>query len=76
MRPRPLRSSVFVDGEEPPEAGTRMLVLCEGGPYISRLVEYPPPFEIEVGANAMYVLDERKYSWGFENVYIFVPQRM
>lgn len=76
MRRSPLRSSALVNGAEPPESGDRVLVQCEGGPYISRLVEYPPPLEIEVVSNEMYVLDERKYSWGFEYVYVFVPHRL
>lgn len=32
-----------------------MLIPCEGGPSISRLVRYPPPLEIEENGG-MYVL--------------------
>jgi hypothetical protein len=37
------------------EDGERMLIPCEGGPSISRLVHYPPPLEILEG-DGMYVL--------------------
>jgi hypothetical protein len=49
--------------------GERMLVPCEGGPSISRLVRYPPPLEIEEG-DGVYVLvdDGRPGHWR----YVFV----
>ena len=62
----------FVDGE-------RMLISCEGGPLWSRVVYYPPPLEIEVGNDGVYVLDERPGSGGVSGndwVYVFVPERM
>ena len=37
------------------EPGERMLLPCEGGPSISRLVHYPPPLEI-VERDGLYVL--------------------
>lgn len=37
------------------EPGDRMLLPCEGGPSISRLVTYPPPTEIEE-RDGIYVL--------------------
>jgi hypothetical protein len=37
------------------EDGERMLIPCEGGPSISRLQRYPPPFEIDEH-DGMYVL--------------------
>jgi hypothetical protein len=59
-----------------PEPGDRMLIACEGGPWISRLLRYPPPFEIEVGTDGVYVLDERDTPDGTYPVYVYVPQRM
>jgi hypothetical protein len=35
--------------------GDRMLIWCDGGPSISRLVVYPPPLEI-VDREGVYVL--------------------
>ncbi len=57
------------DGELEP--GDRMLVPCEGGPSISRLVEFPPPLEIEEH-NGLYVLvdDGPTGEWRYE----FVPR--
>lgn len=37
------------------EDGDRMLVPCDGGPSLSRLVRYPPPLEI-VETDGIYVL--------------------
>ena len=37
------------------EDGQRMLLWCDGGPSISRLVHFPPPLEIEE-RGGMYVL--------------------
>ena len=47
-----------------------MLLPCEGGPCRSRLVRYPPPFEIEE-AGGVYVLvdDGPPEEWS----YSFVP---
>jgi len=53
-----------------------MLIACEGGPWISRLLTFPPPVEIEVGTEAMYVLDERDTPDGAYLVYVYVPHRM
>ena len=39
----------------PPEPGERMLLPCDGGPSISRLVKFPPPLEIDE-RDGMYVL--------------------
>ncbi len=49
--------------------GERLLIRCEGGPSVSRLVHYPPPLEIEEGTG-IYVLDE-----GYDNedwVYVWI----
>lgn len=55
-----------------------MLVPCEGGPSLSRLVTYPPPLEIEVGTSGMYVLEERRSPTrpDCDYVYVYVPERM
>ena len=48
-----------------PEIGERMLIRCEGGPAISRLVTFPPPLEVSV-TGGLYVLvdeDERPEDW-------------
>jgi len=37
------------------EEGERMLIPCDRGPSISRLVRYPPPLEIPEG-DGIYVL--------------------
>ena len=37
------------------ETGERMLIPCDAGPSISRLVHYPPPLEI-VERDGTYVL--------------------
>jgi hypothetical protein len=39
------------------EEGDRMLIPCEGGPSISRLVRYPPPLEIDVGGGTYVLID-------------------
>jgi hypothetical protein len=51
------------------EPGDRMLIPCEGGPCISRLVRYPPPLEIEE-RGGMYVLvdDGSAEHWTYEFV--------
>ena len=53
-----------------PEVGERMLIWCDRGPSISRLVTFPPPLEIAV-AGGLYVLvdDGPPASWCSE----FVP---
>jgi hypothetical protein len=38
--------------------GDRMLLFCEGGPSISRLVTYPPPVEIEERGGLYVLVDE------------------
>jgi hypothetical protein len=40
------------------EAGDRMLIPCEGGPSISRLVRYPPPLEIAERRGAYVLVDD------------------
>ena len=55
-----------------PEIGERMLIRCEGGPAISRLVTFPPPLEVSV-TGGLYVLvdeDERPEDWFYD----FVPE--
>ncbi|HEV3225804.1 MAG TPA: hypothetical protein VGZ52_03185 [Acidimicrobiales bacterium] len=59
-----------------PVEGERMLIPCEGGPGLSRLVHYPPPLEIEEGTDGVYVLDERTTPHGTEYAYVYVPNRM
>lgn len=46
-----------------------MLIPCAGGPAISRLVRYPPPFEVKV-EGGMYVLVDSgsPESWTYEFV--------
>ena len=48
-----------------------MLIRCEGGPSMSRLVRYPPPLEI-VEETGLYVLvdDGPPQTWWYE----FVPR--
>jgi hypothetical protein len=38
--------------------GDRMLVPCNGGPSISRLVRYPPPLEIEERGGVYVLVDD------------------
>lgn len=50
-----------------PEPGERMLVACEGGPSMARLVHAPPPVEIHE-RGGVYVLDDAdpaalRYVW-------------
>jgi hypothetical protein len=40
------------------EAGDRMLIPCEGGPSICRLVRYPPPLEIDEAPGAYVLVDD------------------
>ena len=41
------------------EPGDRMLIRCDsGGPSISRLVTYPPPFEIDVREGTYVLVDD------------------
>lgn len=51
------------------EDGDRMLIPCDGGPSISRLVRYPPPVEIEE-RGGVYVLvhDGGPELWRYEFV--------
>lgn len=47
-----------------------MLIRCEGGPSISRLVRYPPPLEIpEAGGIYVLVDDGPPHLWRYD----FVP---
>ena len=50
-----------------------MLIRCEGGPSMSRLVRYPPPVEVEEDTG-MYVLvdDGPPETWW----YAFVPREL
>ena len=54
----------------PPKPGDRLFIGCDGGPCISRLVDYPPPLEIE-DTGGLYVLngDGTPDKW----VYLWVP---
>jgi hypothetical protein len=52
------------------EEGERMLIPCEGGPSISRLVRFPPPFEIAEDAGMYVLVDEGPaHLWHYD----FVP---
>jgi hypothetical protein len=52
------------------DPGERMLIPCDGGPSISRLVRYPPPHEIEErGGTYVLVDDGPPAHWS----YLFVP---
>ncbi len=55
------------------EPGERMLIRCEGGPSMSRLVRYPPPVEVEEDTG-LYVLvdDGPPEAWW----YTFVPREL
>jgi len=76
-RQKPIRSrSSSVVPPEPPHVGDRMLISCEGGPGIARLVHYPPPLEIEEGHHGMYVLDERGDPDHPEYIYVYVDEKM
>jgi len=51
------------------EQGERMLIPCAGGPCISRLVRYPPPFEIaERGGLYVLVDDGPPPQWRYDFV--------
>ncbi len=55
-----------------PADGDRLLIPCNGGPSVSRLVYHPPPVEIEEhGGN--YVLDDTGPRGGWH--YVFLPRR-
>ena len=50
--------------------GERMLIPCEGGPSISRLVRYPPPVEIEESGGTYVLVDDGPAErWRYE----FIP---
>lgn len=52
------------------EPGDRLLVACEGGPSVSRLVYHPAPLEIpERGGTYVLIDDGPIDSWR----YVFVP---
>lgn len=54
------------------EPGERMLVPCEGGTGLSRLVTYPPPLEVAVeGGTYVLVDDGPPEQWSYR----FVPDR-
>ena len=62
MSNRPVSNHV-----EPPVRGERLLIPCEGGPSMSRLVHSPAPLEI-VDRGGLYVLDDTdpsapRYVW-------------
>ena len=53
------------------EEGERMLIPCDGGPCISRLVHFPPPFEFqERGGTYVLVDDGPPNQWRYE----FIPE--
>lgn len=53
------------------KAGDRMLIPCTGGRGRSRLVRYPPPFEIDDGEERYVLVDEGPPEhWRYE----FVPR--
>ena len=53
-----------------PEPGERLLIACEGGPSISRLVHHPAPLEIEVRGGIYVLVDDGPvHEWR----YVFVP---
>jgi hypothetical protein len=55
------------------EPGDRMLIRCEGGPSISRLVRYPPPLEVEERGGVYVLVDDGPlHAWWYE----FVPDEM
>jgi len=53
-----------------PAEGERIFVPCKGGPSTSRLVEHPPPVEIEE-RSGLYVLDDTgpREEWH----YVYLP---
>ena len=51
------------------ENADRMLIPCEGGPSISRLVRYPPPLEIhDRGGTYVPVDDGEPETWRYDFV--------
>jgi hypothetical protein len=47
-----------------------MLIRCEGGPSISRLVRYPPPLEVEERGGVYVLVDDGPpHEWWYD----FVP---
>lgn len=40
------------------QEGDRLLIRCEGGPSITRLVQHPPPLEITVRGGTYVLVDE------------------
>lgn len=40
------------------DIGDRMLIPCKGGPSVSRLVQYPPPLEIEERGGVYLLVDD------------------
>jgi hypothetical protein len=50
--------------------GDRLLITCEGGPAMSRLVHHPPPVElVERGGTYVLVDDGPAHDWR----YLWVP---
>ncbi len=41
-----------------PEPGERLLLMCNGGPAMCRLVEFPPPLEIREQDGAYVLVDD------------------
>jgi hypothetical protein len=41
-----------------PEVGDRLLLACDGGPSMSRLVTFPPPLEIDVTGGVYVLVDD------------------
>jgi hypothetical protein len=51
------------------EKGDRMLIPCNGGRSISRLVRYPPPLEIDDEEGTYVLVDEgAPESWWYDFV--------
>jgi hypothetical protein len=51
----------FWDGasdDEGVQDGDRMLIPCNGGPSISRLIRYPPPLEIDERGGVYVLVDD------------------
>jgi hypothetical protein len=42
----------------PMDAGERMFVWCDGGPAVGRVVQFPPPLEVEVDGGIYVLVDD------------------
>lgn len=52
------------------DVGQRMLIRCEGGLCLSRLVHFPPPLEIEERGGVYVLVDDGpKHRWYYQ----FIP---